>query len=50
MCANSVNLQRIIELSTPKNCHEALKNMGLGSGIRENPLYYIIVIYLTIIL
>jgi hypothetical protein len=22
----------------PKNCHQALKNMGLGSGIREKPI------------
>jgi hypothetical protein len=22
----------------PKKCHQALKNMGLGSGIREKPI------------
>jgi hypothetical protein len=22
----------------PKNCHQALKNMGLGSGIRKQPI------------
>jgi hypothetical protein len=22
----------------PKNCHKALKNMGLGSGIRKKPI------------
>jgi hypothetical protein len=27
------NFSRIIELFTQKNCHKALKNMGLGSGI-----------------
>ncbi len=27
------NFQRIIELFYSKNCHYALKNMGLGSGI-----------------
>ncbi len=27
------NFQRIIELFTQKNCQQALKNMGLGSGI-----------------
>jgi hypothetical protein len=31
------NLQRITELST-ENCHYALKNMGLGSGTRKNPI------------
>jgi hypothetical protein len=29
------NFQRILELFTPKNCHKALKNMGLGSGIPD---------------
>jgi hypothetical protein len=27
--------QRIFEVFTQKNCHQALKNMGLGSGIRK---------------
>jgi hypothetical protein len=29
------NFQRIIELFYSKNCHKALKNMGLGSEIRD---------------
>ncbi len=29
------NFLRIIELFTQKNCHQALKNMGLGSEIRD---------------
>jgi hypothetical protein len=32
ICAN---FQRIIELFTQKNYHQVLKNMGLGSGIRD---------------
>jgi hypothetical protein len=30
--------QRIFEVFTPKNCHQALKNMGLGSGIWKKPI------------
>ncbi len=29
------NFLRIIEVFTPKNCLQAPKNMGLGSGIRD---------------
>jgi hypothetical protein len=29
------NFPRIIEVFTQKNCHQALKNMGLGSEIRD---------------
>jgi hypothetical protein len=32
------NFQRIIELFYSKYCHYALKNMGLGSGIRQKPI------------
>jgi hypothetical protein len=32
------NFQRIIKLFTPKICHLALKNMGLGSEIRKKPI------------
>jgi hypothetical protein len=29
------NFPKIIEVFYPKNCHQTLKNMGLGSGIRD---------------
>ncbi len=32
------NFQRIIELFIQKNCHQVLKNMGLGSGIWQKPI------------
>jgi hypothetical protein len=32
------NFLRIIEVFTPKNCPQALKNMGWGSGIRKKPI------------